>query len=108
MQCLEKVDYDRQLVNLLAWMHEQAEVVGDKPHEDDFLDSSQFDCVWFVDHFEFLARVYELEMRMCTIGWLRKTNFGWHNVEVFATRLLHHPNIYVPVPSWWVDWELSH
>lgn len=51
----KEVDYERQVVEWLAWMRGQCYGLGDKLHLDYFVVSVQFDRVWFVDRHEYFA-----------------------------------------------------
>lgn len=72
VQCREDVDYEHLLVEPPAWMPEQADGLGDKPHPDYFFVSLEFDRVCFIDRHEYLTRDCDFEMHMrITVGCLR-------------------------------------
>lgn len=99
-RCCGEVYYVQQLVEMIAWICEQVERLGEKYHLDYLVVSRQFDCVWFVDHQEYWARdcVFEVCMRI-TSRRLSKEFVEWHNVGAFTPLPRDRPKMYVLVPE---------
>lgn len=72
-RCLEEVYCERQLVELLARMHEQEDGLSDKPNLEYFLVLLLFDGLWFVALHEYWAHYCDFEMYMLTNRPLTKT-----------------------------------
>lgn len=105
IRCHEELDYEPQLVKLLAWMPEQAEDLGENPHMDVFIVSSRFNNLCFVGPHKYWACYSDFEMQMRTNCSLTKMFVGWQNVEVFVLPPHDRPNVIQPVPDCWVGWE---
>lgn len=102
VRCREGLNYEHWLVELLAWIRENAEVIGDKPQLDylvlslrfdvsqrfyvssRFDVSSRFECAWFVDRHKYWACDCDFKMQMRSNHRLTRTVIGWHKDEVFA------------------------
>lgn len=53
IRCLDEVDYERRLVELLVWVLDQEESLADKPNLVYLVVLLQFDGLWFVDYHEY-------------------------------------------------------
>lgn len=84
LRCREEVDYERQLVELLAWTREQAEGLFDKLQLDYFILSSRFDSVWLIDLHKHWGCDCDFKIGIHTSRRMIKTFVARHSLEEFS------------------------